>query len=121
MLVLNLPLDRKSGSAGMPRPISYAVFCLKKKIRFAEMPAVAFQDFGKGRCSLDRAGDSMTDLTAAEINRAGVTVVCFEAQNAIAQSEAFQLDEIDQMKVGGPAGRLGGVRQFSLPEKRLHS
>src|SRR2546423_12730433 len=25
------PGDRKSGSAGMPRPISYAVFCLKKK------------------------------------------------------------------------------------------
>src|SRR5690606_39655933 len=24
-------LDRKSGSAGMPRPSSYAVFCLKKK------------------------------------------------------------------------------------------
>src|SRR5439155_15475037 len=28
--------DRKSGSAGMPRPISYAVFCLKKKTRRAE-------------------------------------------------------------------------------------
>src|SRR5690606_39504614 len=26
-----LEADRKSGSAGMPRPISYAVFCLKKK------------------------------------------------------------------------------------------
>src|SRR5438093_4033822 len=26
-------LDRKSGSAGMPRPISYAVFCLKKKTK----------------------------------------------------------------------------------------
>src|SRR5205814_3116172 len=26
-----MPKDRKSGSAGMPRPISYAVFCLKKK------------------------------------------------------------------------------------------
>src|SRR5258706_7304259 len=25
--------DRKSGSAGMPRPISYAVFCLKKQNR----------------------------------------------------------------------------------------
>src|SRR5207247_5854603 len=25
--------DRKSGSAGMPRPISYAVFCLKKKTK----------------------------------------------------------------------------------------
>src|SRR5438876_5151579 len=24
-------IDRKSGSAGMPRPISYAVSCLKKK------------------------------------------------------------------------------------------
>src|SRR5438093_5694949 len=24
--------DRKSGSAGMPRPVSYAVFCLKTKI-----------------------------------------------------------------------------------------
>src|SRR2546430_9692438 len=27
----NLIQDRKSGSAGMPRPISYAVFCLKQK------------------------------------------------------------------------------------------
>src|SRR5690606_39375641 len=25
--------DRKSGSAGMPRPISYAVFCMKKKMQ----------------------------------------------------------------------------------------
>src|SRR6516162_9525962 len=29
--LLRISLDRKSGSAGMPRPISYAVFCLKKK------------------------------------------------------------------------------------------
>src|SRR5688572_31152651 len=29
--------DRKSGSAGMPRPISYAVFCLKKKRRFSQV------------------------------------------------------------------------------------
>src|SRR5207302_5550165 len=28
---LRIKSDRKSGSAGMPRPISYAVFCLKKK------------------------------------------------------------------------------------------
>src|SRR5438034_4676340 len=28
------PEDRKSGSAGMPRPISYAVFCLKKNNRW---------------------------------------------------------------------------------------
>src|SRR5438445_4575044 len=31
ILVIILLLDRKSGSAGMPRPSSYAVFCLKKK------------------------------------------------------------------------------------------
>src|SRR5436190_1069520 len=30
-------LDRKSGSAGMPRPISYAVFCLKKKKKYSYM------------------------------------------------------------------------------------
>src|SRR5207253_7629105 len=30
--------DRKSGSAGMPRPISYAVFCLKKKKRIPTRP-----------------------------------------------------------------------------------
>src|SRR5437764_1649644 len=30
---LNAMKDRKSGSAGMPRPISYAVFCLKKKTK----------------------------------------------------------------------------------------
>src|SRR5258708_19104602 len=29
--VSNLQRDPKSGSAGMPRPISYAVFCLQKK------------------------------------------------------------------------------------------
>src|SRR5436189_2907705 len=32
ILALLQRIDRKSGSAGMPRPISYAVFCLKKKI-----------------------------------------------------------------------------------------
>src|SRR5262249_62220865 len=32
--------DRKSGSAGMPRPISYAVFCLKKKKQTTERDAI---------------------------------------------------------------------------------
>src|SRR5690349_12949287 len=44
--------DRKSGSAGMPRPISYAVFCLKKKklARDAEARHVRPQD----QCLVDR-------------------------------------------------------------------
>src|SRR5437879_8472469 len=33
--------DRKSGSAGMPRPISYAVFCLKKKNKTKEVSRTA--------------------------------------------------------------------------------
>src|SRR5947207_10940449 len=33
--------DRKSGSAGMPRPISYAVFCLKKKKELGPQPPYA--------------------------------------------------------------------------------
>src|SRR5438309_3147565 len=32
-------IDRKSGSAGMPRPTSYAVFCLKKKTERRPMVA----------------------------------------------------------------------------------
>src|SRR4051812_49596291 len=34
--ILGTISDRKSGSAGMPRPISYAVFCLKKKKKTEE-------------------------------------------------------------------------------------
>src|SRR5437867_4888585 len=35
-------IDRKSGSAGMPRPISYAVFCLKKKKKSSIRPSLIF-------------------------------------------------------------------------------
>src|SRR5205814_4825743 len=38
-------LDRKSGSAGMPRPISYAVFCLKKKKTHAKVLMSAFESY----------------------------------------------------------------------------
>src|SRR5437899_8637267 len=44
----SLLLDRKSGSAGMPRPISYAVFCLKKKTR---LRAGQFRDGGRCCCA----------------------------------------------------------------------
>src|SRR5437868_10513668 len=39
-----VPEDRKSGSAGMPRPISYAVFCFKKKnaLNPAKCPETSF-------------------------------------------------------------------------------
>src|SRR5438034_4843296 len=37
-------IDRKSGSAGMPRPISYAVFCLKKKKQPITAPSTKSRD-----------------------------------------------------------------------------
>src|SRR5436189_579303 len=45
-------LDRKSGSAGMPRPISYAVFCLKKKKDGKENSVnidLYYEDHGAGK------------------------------------------------------------------------
>src|SRR4051794_41620373 len=35
--IMVICIDRKSGSAGMPRPISYAVFCLKKKNTYTDI------------------------------------------------------------------------------------
>src|SRR5436190_16876871 len=41
--------DRKSGSAGMPRPISYAVFCLKKKkLQYSFSLYHLFQKYNQG-------------------------------------------------------------------------
>src|SRR5438046_786653 len=50
--------DRKSGSAGMPRPISYAVFCLKKKT------ATVNRKIGRIGCSMyaDVSESSETSL-----------------------------------------------------------
>src|SRR5437773_8177474 len=58
---LNSRLDRKSGSAGMPRPISYAVFCLKKKKRTGQVSTIAIMSAirvvrcGNGSASMRRA------------------------------------------------------------------
>src|SRR5207302_11136213 len=50
-LLLALRLDRKSGSAGMPRPISYAVFCWKKKKLARSNSTVSMIAFRRCRAS----------------------------------------------------------------------
>src|SRR5438094_5004755 len=45
-------VDRKSGSAGMPRPISYAVFCLKKKKKRKAMEGLRSHHHGNTDRSL---------------------------------------------------------------------
>src|SRR5258708_26180700 len=49
-------LDRKSGSAGMPRPISYAVFCLKKKNQLLTPTDIACYCHNNWRSSNARLG-----------------------------------------------------------------
>src|SRR5437667_147439 len=70
VLVLMLPLlvwltpdlDRKSGSAGMPRPISYAVFCLKKK---SARRASLFVRLHAFLCSISITSDSIYSSNGA--------------------------------------------------------
>src|SRR5438034_313597 len=42
-----IPIDRKSGSAGMPRPISYAVVCLKHKRQLGMVSTADYVAHGK--------------------------------------------------------------------------
>src|SRR5437588_6647308 len=48
--------DRKSGSAGMPRPISYAVFCLKKKNKTDGQEVCNRASTAATRIAVDRLG-----------------------------------------------------------------
>src|SRR5437899_7917947 len=59
--------DRKSGSAGMPRPISYAVFCLKKK---KKLLAVALLLKSSVRC----ANNKSTELNTLGTSDADIVV-----------------------------------------------
>src|SRR5436190_10991174 len=60
-------LDRKSGSAGMPRPSSYAVFCLKKKSDCREMGR---SRVGIGNRAIGRLVVGRRRALEAEIGRA---------------------------------------------------
>src|SRR5689334_8639924 len=59
-------LDRKSGSAGMPRPISYAVFCLQKKNSACKITSVLFGDLvGFTTLSENRDAEEVRELLTA--------------------------------------------------------
>src|SRR5438094_5723188 len=62
---VRLKPDRKSGSAGMPRPISYAVFCLKKK---------KTNHYGGGETSGSATGQKSADHNKQERRLARETV-----------------------------------------------
>src|SRR5437016_2388154 len=63
--VLRMSVDRKSGSAGMPRPISYAVFCLKKKT----MPVYSMTGYASAQASTAGA-----DTGAGATSRLGIEI-----------------------------------------------
>src|SRR5438477_669302 len=52
-------LDRKSGSAGMPRPISYAVFCLKKKKPSSSISVPSIVRMSRSSSSTRTGGSSL--------------------------------------------------------------
>src|SRR5256885_9712458 len=78
--------DRKSGSAGMPRPTSYAVFCLKKKMQRARI----FQ-FKQGGAILDigcSSGGFLSTMNNGAWQLYGVEIEPSTAERARALSGA---------------------------------
>src|SRR5437016_11193264 len=68
--ILLLTLDRKSGSAGMPRPISYAVFCLKKKTAHAS-PGTAVRHWPELRLAPPGGDQPQEQLLETDTGSAG--------------------------------------------------
>src|SRR5205814_6847847 len=86
-------LDRKSGSAGMPRPISYAVFCLKKKIVRVRYLDADGNPHTKMRDELDFHYRHVPDLT----KNYAVSAV-FRGKPAPAEEIAKRLEESQQKR-----------------------
>src|SRR5438094_7370825 len=97
-------IDRKSGSAGMPRPISYAVFCLKKKKipldHSANTIIVASKKEPKQYCACVVLATTRLDVNHAVKKLMGVSRVSFASAE-------------ETMALTGM--RIGGVTVFALP------
>src|SRR5437660_3480063 len=70
-IILIKLIDRKSGSAGMPRPISYAVFCLKKKKR----PVRTAQRIHTNRQDLVRPAGALRQVSVRQLGYQSVIVI----------------------------------------------
>src|SRR5438477_113620 len=93
-------LDRKSGSAGMPRPSSYAVFCLKKKMGRALCETIAVvlvignaPVVGHSICS---QGYSLAAVIANEFGDAAATPFFF---NDTSTTEIYTLSLHDALPI----------------------
>src|SRR5438445_7091663 len=77
--------DRKSGSAGMPRPISYAVFCLKKKPCFCRK--IQWSELLAKELGIRRSGDHRSVISRKWTRREiyGKTFHCGFALESLTQ------------------------------------
>src|SRR5438552_1040833 len=81
--------DRKSGSAGMPRPISYAVFCLKKKMTVLDI----FYYLRRGR-DYDFIHRAMPSLTREQFD--AVVEYAIEHREELVKEDQFFLELMRQ-------------------------
>src|SRR5206468_4004962 len=89
-----LCLDRKSGSAGMPRPISYAVFCLIYTLSLHD--ALPISSFG-GKTSYD------ADNRPLLVMRSNLW------------ASGYDVDGTDQTSLGQFSGRVQQTYKHSVP------
>src|SRR2546421_6693608 len=81
-------IDRKSGSAGMPRPISYAVFCLKKKpLLSGECSGQSFR-LGRSAAGLRAASDVLARQAVVGLRPFPAAVERFRTLHQDADSDA---------------------------------
>src|SRR5438270_235422 len=87
--------DRKSGSAGMPRPNSYAVFCLKKKIlstsAFSQQPKIPGMPSPPPMRFVTRSERS--ELASAGAPNARLRETLTNAQGNLQRAEPFTADK----------------------------
>src|SRR5437588_6037438 len=106
-------VDRKSGSAGMPRPISYAVFCLKKKLSGAINVRLARE--GEKFLALDGKTYALTpeNLVIADDERAvGIAGVMGGEESGVTESTRNVLLESAYFL---PASIRRMARELNLP------
>src|SRR5205807_345050 len=104
VLITLLNVDRKSGSAGMPRPISYAVFCLKKK-KYTPRPGMQRWNRPSIPSGLPRLTQYFNDLPLRDSHLQRLDVSCYSSSiffyNGTTPTQIYTLSLHDALPILG--------------------